>query len=286
MKDTRDKAAAVPNRALDFPDEEKFLDEIHGPIYLNRLERDVIDTPEFRRLSRISQLGFIRLLYPAADHTRFVHSIGTCAVAKDLVQRLNQNNEQLRQTRRRWGVDFDRVPTISRAESVLISLGALLHDIPHGPFSHDIEKKTHWIYPRGKGLRIRVKSHYGPYEKHDEFERNPILYVTLMDQDRSVLARVLRSYSPQFLNLLRSERSKPEHHHIGRFVSILDESKWPEMKHEILPSLVFHLLVFEDIDEGIERWSKRLVTSFDDQTLTEWGLGPESERKHLHRGVV
>lgn len=266
-----------------FVDDQKFQDEIHGPIYLNNLERDVVDTPEFRRLSRISQLGFIRLLYPAADHTRFVHSIGACAVAKELVQRLNRNNAQLREDRSRWGTDFDRIPTISRAETVLISLGALLHDIPHGPFSHDIEKKTHWIFPRGPNSRIKVKSHYGPYEKHDDFERNPILYVTLMDHNRSVLARVLRHHSPQFLHLLRSERSKPEHHHIKRFVSVLDQCDWKDVEHELLPSLVFHLLVFEEIDEGLSSWSKRLATSFEDRKIEEWGLGPQSARKKLHR---
>ena len=38
--------------------------------------RQLIDTAEFRRLGRISQLGLVALVYPAAHHTRFEHSLG------------------------------------------------------------------------------------------------------------------------------------------------------------------------------------------------------------------
>jgi hypothetical protein len=64
-----------------FEDQFEFIDDIHGQISLNRLERDVIDSPEFQRLFRLSQLGFVDLVYPTANHTRAVHSIGACHVA-------------------------------------------------------------------------------------------------------------------------------------------------------------------------------------------------------------
>ena len=38
--------------------------------------RQLIDTPEFRRLASISQLGLVSLVYPAANHTRQEHSLG------------------------------------------------------------------------------------------------------------------------------------------------------------------------------------------------------------------
>ena len=41
----------------------------------------LIDTAPFRRLSRISQLGLVSLVYPAAHHTRFEHSLGTYRLA-------------------------------------------------------------------------------------------------------------------------------------------------------------------------------------------------------------
>jgi hypothetical protein len=45
----------------DFDDTFEFQDDVHGPILLNRLERDVVDTPEFRRLFHLRQLGFVDL---------------------------------------------------------------------------------------------------------------------------------------------------------------------------------------------------------------------------------
>ena len=43
--------------------------------------RALIDTAEFRRLGRISQLGLVSLVYPAAIHTRFEHSLGVYRLA-------------------------------------------------------------------------------------------------------------------------------------------------------------------------------------------------------------
>jgi len=112
-----------------FADIHKFQDDVWGQIALNSLERDVIDTPEFQRLFRTSQLGFIDFVYQTANHTRGAHSIGACHVANDLMDRLGKNTTHDRKDRRYAPID------ISPAERVLIRLGALLHDITHVPFS-------------------------------------------------------------------------------------------------------------------------------------------------------
>ena len=43
--------------------------------------RQIIDTADFRRLARISQLGLVSLVYPAAMHTRFEHCLGVYRLA-------------------------------------------------------------------------------------------------------------------------------------------------------------------------------------------------------------
>src|SRR5437773_10785835 len=106
----------------------KFQDDVWGEIRLNNLERDSIDTPEFQRVFRTSQLGFVDLVYQTANHTRGAHSIGTCHMANRLMNCLMDNMKRLDGGGERYAPI-----KISPAERVLIRLGALLHDISHVP---------------------------------------------------------------------------------------------------------------------------------------------------------
>ena len=85
----------------------------------------LIDTAPFRRLSRISQLGLVSLVYPAAHHTRFEHSLGTYRLALLSLDQLSSDPrfQQLVDTR----------------DAGIFLAAALLHDIGHWPFCHPIE---------------------------------------------------------------------------------------------------------------------------------------------------
>lgn len=85
----------------------------------------LIDTPEFRRLSQISQLGLVGLVYPAANHTRFEHSLGVYRMALLFLDRLADDQR------------FAAAIQPRDAERFLIA--ALLHDLGHWPFCHPIE---------------------------------------------------------------------------------------------------------------------------------------------------
>lgn len=89
-------------------------DPIHGFIYLNGKEADILNSRALQRLRGIRQLAFAHLVYPGAHQTRFEHSLGVCHIAGLLTQRLGLSDEDRR----------------------LVRLAALLHDIGHGPFSH------------------------------------------------------------------------------------------------------------------------------------------------------
>src|ERR1041385_748813 len=77
--------------------------------------RALIDTAEFRRLARISQLGLVSLVYPAANHTRFEHSLGVYRMALLYLKRLSYDER------------FAATITSHDAEIFLVS--ALLHDL-------------------------------------------------------------------------------------------------------------------------------------------------------------
>ncbi len=87
-------------------------DAIVGHIEPTESELSIIDDSHFQRLRHISQFGFASLVYPGANHTRFEHSLGTMQITREIATRLKQGNEEL-------------------------ECAGLLHDIGHGPFSHN-----------------------------------------------------------------------------------------------------------------------------------------------------
>jgi len=93
-------------------------DPLYGYIRITEQERSIIDTAPVQRLRRIRQLSGAQYAYPAANHTRFEHSLGTMHLA---------------------GILADSLPSLSREEKVKVKLASLLHDVGHGPYSHLFE---------------------------------------------------------------------------------------------------------------------------------------------------
>jgi HD superfamily phosphohydrolase len=94
-------------------------DPIYGYIRLTEVERNVIDTLAVQRLRRIRQLAGAEFVYPAANHTRFEHVLGTMYLA---------------------GVVSENLPVqLTAHERQMVRLAALLHDVGHAPFSHLFE---------------------------------------------------------------------------------------------------------------------------------------------------
>ncbi|HEY4760822.1 MAG TPA: HD domain-containing protein [Thermoguttaceae bacterium] len=87
--------------------------------------RQLIDTADFRRLARISQLGLVSLIYPAGIHTRFEHSLGVYRLALLYLKQLSHD---------------DRFSAAIRPQDAEVFIAAaLLHDLGHWPFCHPIE---------------------------------------------------------------------------------------------------------------------------------------------------
>src|SRR6266404_9500509 len=127
-----------------FQDTEIIADPLNRLISISHFEKRIICCPEFQRLRKIKQLGFANFVYPGAEYSRFVHSLGACHQAKNIVDTVNENLRN--STRyRRWRVygknegpepDYAAV-AVSAFERVIIAAAALLHDLSHGPFSHE-----------------------------------------------------------------------------------------------------------------------------------------------------
>ena len=118
---------------------------VHGDIELSKEEVRLIDTPEFQRLRGVKQLGFAYLVFPGATHTRFEHSIGTLHMCEQLVAAANRN------AARDPGLNL----AVTADERRILRIAALLHDVTHIPFGHNIEDQTGLLPRHDRPERFR-----------------------------------------------------------------------------------------------------------------------------------
>ncbi len=93
-------------------------DSVHDHIAVEGVAADLLETPPVQRLRRVKQLGTVTMVYPSANHTRFEHSLGVYHLADRALSHLGIEGRQAERVR----------------------AAALLHDVGHSPYSHNIEE--------------------------------------------------------------------------------------------------------------------------------------------------
>jgi HD superfamily phosphohydrolase len=133
-------------------------DPVHGYVYINEAEKEIIDSYPMQRLRRLRQLAGSEYVYPGANHTRFEHCVGVMYLAGKAVENPNISRR------------------VSDEECDMARVAALLHDVGHGPFSHVFEQllirdleQTHeditsWIIEKGEVSDTIAKMGYKPKE--------------------------------------------------------------------------------------------------------------------------
>ncbi len=114
-------------------------DPLYGEIRLYPFELLLIDSEPMQRLRRLSQLAGAEAPYPSATHNRFSHSLGTMYVAGLYASKLYEDCSKIS----------------------LLRLAGLVHDIGHGPFSHQFDDV--------------VYKACGYEEGHDEFRKRIVV---------------------------------------------------------------------------------------------------------------
>lgn len=125
------------------------LDPIHGLIRLTDAEMNVVDHRLFQRLRHIKQNGLLHLVFPAATHTRFEHSLGVLYVAHGMLNSLSLNSKvsgskgNVRPTSEAQPGEAATFPVSNSPEWNFLykvaRLAALTHDLGHGPLSHTFD---------------------------------------------------------------------------------------------------------------------------------------------------
>lgn len=93
-------------------------DPVYGGIGITQMELELIDTPIFQRLRGLRQLARVNLVFPGAEHSRYVHSLGVLHIMALMTEHLL------------------RLDMLLEDDVVKMRVAALLHDIGHYPLSH------------------------------------------------------------------------------------------------------------------------------------------------------
>ena len=115
--------------------EHEIRDPIHTFIRVSSDERKVIDSAPFQRLRDIHQLALTYLVYPAATHRRFEHSLGVMELAGRVFDVITRQDNRRNEAREYYRPDSELSYWLT-----VVRMGALCHDLGHIPFSHGAEE--------------------------------------------------------------------------------------------------------------------------------------------------
>lgn len=118
----RTNASAEKKYKIEFVD--RILDPVHGFIDVTQVEKEIIELPIFKRMQSLKQLSLTNWVFPGAEHTRYMHSLGVMYIADLMAINLKDENYNLK---------------YNDGQRQLLRLAGLLHDIGHYPLSHVTE---------------------------------------------------------------------------------------------------------------------------------------------------
>jgi len=120
-------------------------DPIHGYIRFTReclrgdekaTEADLINSPWLQRLRYIHQLQTAWYVYPAADHARFAHALGTMELCGRFARAVYEPFYMYHEGK----LNGERLPEVEHVVETF-RIAGLLHDVGHGPMTHLLDRK-------------------------------------------------------------------------------------------------------------------------------------------------
>ena len=179
---------------------DRILDPVHGFIDLTQPEKEIIELPIFKRMQSLKQLSLTNWVFPGAEHTRYMHSLGVMHIADLMASNLKDENY---------------CTVFSDGQRQILRLAGLLHDIGHYPLSH----VTEYVYKQNlfekedklSGHNGRVKEEIDSLNKDgnvaDDYMKSryskpmhhETIGTTVIESDPDIKA-IIEKYCP-FINL-------------------------------------------------------------------------------------
>ena len=162
-------------------------DPIHGAITFGAIEKAVLDHRLFQRLHGLRQNALLYLVFPAANHTRFDHSLGVMHLADKYLSAIVRNQGQIcvAGTKRKSYQEPFRIDDAAMREAIgrmnddeyfriVVRLAGLFHDAGHGPLSHLFDNFFPTVHTFRSLIKSRSHAHTRSYlkvmRKGQEFE--------------------------------------------------------------------------------------------------------------------
>ncbi len=169
---------------------------IHDPIWgtckYETWEAALLDLEVFQRLRGLKQTGFAYLTYPAAEHSRFQHSLGVVEAASrvfnSIVDRLSDDGLGPGAKAAGKRLKVFRTESARRRWRILLRVAALVHDTGHSLFSHTSER----IYGLVPQLQHLSEILTGPSAKRPGAAEVVVYLLVTSTQWQRLVARIWR----------------------------------------------------------------------------------------------
>ena len=152
---------------------DRIIDPVHGFIDLTQVEKEIIELPIFKRMQSLKQLSLTNWVFPGAEHTRYMHSLGVMHIADLMASNLKD--------------EYYRT-VFTDGQRQILRLAGLLHDIGHYPLSH----VTEYVY---------LQSLFKNDDKLSDHNKRAKTQIDSLNEDNSVS-----------VDYMKSRYSKPMHH--------------------------------------------------------------------------
>jgi HD superfamily phosphohydrolase len=143
-----DLEGAIPELSPNYPN---YIQIPNCKVPLTPRVQKLITHPYFARLSQVTQLGFVSMLYPGATHSRFEHVLGTFSRACEYIRSLWYDEANCL---------FSSIMDKHWMEIGMVA--SLVHDISQFPMSHDLsehsDKFEHEAYIRQLLVRCHTET--------------------------------------------------------------------------------------------------------------------------------